>query len=605
LIKQSQLLNDLQENVMSNKLRLKKSTLKGRLAICQKVKIVVVISLLLTLAACQNESQGTIYQARNIVTMDAAIPEAEAVYVKEEKIQLVGSLKAIQAKHPNAKLDTTFKQSILIPGLIDPHVHMIMAAMIYSRPFVPPWDMPTPSGLVKGLPSKTALINRLKELDAELSPGDPLIAYGYHNLVQGDLNRHDLDSVSTSRPILIWHYSGHDFYLNSKALEWADIEPSLAHKFEGIALDKNGELTGRIYEDATLYLFKEIGFQILTPSNIGRGFSGFEKMLAQAGVTSVAELGYGLFNKTLEDSYYFLEYTKSDPYHLYLVPEHRAFKEKYGEGSANKVRSLASKQAAKGNPQILPQVKFFTDAAFYSQTMRLDEPGYIAGQSEGTLGLWVTESKELSAAIKPYWKLGLDARIHSNGDAAQTATLGAMQNIRNSYPNPNQRFVIEHAGLLRPKHLKRISELKGGISAASHYVYLMGDDYKESIGDRVQYMTPLASASRLSIPVTLHSDAPLAPPYPLQAAAVHMTRETRSGGVSTPEESLNAYQALKSITIDAAWAMGLEDSIGSISIGKRANFTVLDKNPLTTNASLWSKIAIWGVVLDGEKRPLD
>ncbi|MFT6390260.1 MAG: putative amidohydrolase YtcJ, partial [Cellvibrionaceae bacterium] len=67
---------------------------------------------------------------------------------------------------------------------------------------------------------------------------------------------------------------------------------------------------------------------------------------------------------------------------------------------------------------------------------------------------------------------------------------------------------------------------------------------------------------------------------------------------------LNAYQALKSVTLDAAWVMGLENSIGSISIGKRANFTVLDKNPLNSDAKDWPKIKIWGVVLDGEKRPL-
>lgn len=591
---------------MLNTFFLMKHRIKKPFKLSKKTKaIAFIMALLSVLPACQNESQGTIYLAKEIITMDSAKPQAEAVYVKGGNIQLLGSVKALMAKHPKAELDTTFKQSVLIPGLIDPHVHMIMAAMIYSRPFVPPWDMPTPSGLVKGLPTKLTFLNRLKELDAELDAGDPLIAYGYHNLVQGDLDRHDLDGISTSRPILIWHYSGHDFYLNSKALEWANIESSLAQEFEGISLDQNGDLTGRIYEDASHYLFKKLAFQILTPSNINKGFNGFEKMLAQAGVTSVAELGYGLFNKTLEDSYYFLEYTKSDPYHLYLVPEHRAFTEKYGNDAAEKALALASKEASKGNPQVLPQVKFFTDAAFYSQTMRLEEPGYIAGQSKGTLGLWVTESEELIAAIEPYWKLGLDARIHSNGDAAQTATLNAMQSIRSAHPNVGQRFVIEHAGLLRPKHLKRLAELKGGVSAASHYVYLMGDDYKESIGDRVRYMTPLASASRLSIPVTLHSDAPLAPPFPLQAAAVHITRETRSGGVSTLEESLNAIQALKSVTIDAAWSMGLEDSIGSISVGKRANFTVLDRNPLATDANLWPSIDIWGVVLDGEKRPLN
>ena len=566
---------------------------------------IVGLTLSLLVSACDGKGDGVIYIAKNIITMDPMTPQAEAVYLFDGKVNQLGSLKQLATAHPSASIDTTFAGQTLIPGLIDPHVHMILGAMIYSRPFVPPWDMETPNGVVKGLPSKTALLERLKELDQELEPGEPLIAYGYHNLIQGDIVRQDLDSVSTTRPILVWHYSAHDFYLNTEALKWAEIDPSLHQRYEGIALDQNGELTGRVYEDATQHLFTKLSFHILTPTNIGKGFSGFEAMLAKAGVTSVAELGYGLFNKTLEDTYYLLEYTKADPYHLYLVPEHRAFKKKHGELAAQEVKSLAKKMANAGDPQVLPQVKFFTDAAFYSQTMRLEQPGYIAGQSKGTLGLWVTKSDALVDAIEPYWKLGLDARIHSNGDAAQTATLDAMTQIRASHPNPDQRFVIEHAGLLTPNNLQRIAKLKGGISAASHYVYLMGDDYRESIGERVQYMTPLASASKLSIPVTLHSDAPLAPPYPMQAASVHMTRETRRGNRSTPSEALSAYQALKSVTLDAAWAMGLEDSIGSISVGKRANFTVLDKNPLDSDAKDWPSIKIWGVVLDGDKRPLN
>lgn len=565
----------------------------------------VCLSLSLLLAACESKTNEVIFSAKNIVTMDPEIPQAQAVYVLNGKIAKLGSVAALKAAYPNATVDKTFAQQTLAPGLIDPHVHMILGAMIYSRPFVPPWDMETPKGIVKGLPSKQALLERLKELDKEMPAGQPLIAYGYHNLVQGDLHRQDLDTVSSTRPILVWHYSGHDFYLNTNALEWAEVTPSLHQQYEGIALDADGQLTGRIYEDATEFLFTKLSLHLLTPSNISKGFSGFETMLAKAGVTSVAELGYGLFNQTLEDSYYFLEYTKSDPYHLYLVPEHRAFKKKYGDDAAQEVKSLSSDQAGIGDPQVLSQVKFFTDAAFYSQTMRLEQPGYIAGQSKGTLGLWVTESEDLAAAIEPYWKLGLDARIHSNGDAAQTATLDAMSHVRASLAKPEQRFVIEHAGLLKPKHLQRIAELGGGISAASHYVYLMGDDYRESIGDRVQYMTPLASASKLLIPVTLHSDAPLAPPYPMQAASVHMTRATRNGNTSTPNEALNAYQALKSVTLDAAWVMGLEKSIGSISIGKRANFTVLNQNPLNTEATDWPAIKIWGVVLDGVKRPLD
>ncbi|RBP49104.1 amidohydrolase [Arenicella xantha] len=559
----------------------------------------------LSLNSCSTEPAETIYLAREIVTMDTSNPSAQAVYVKDQKIAALGSLAQLQLDYPSATVDNTFENQVILPGLIDPHVHMILGAMIYSRPFTPPWDMPTPDGLVAGLPNKASLLARLRELDAELAEGDPLITYGYHNLVHGDLTKQDLDTVSSTRPILIWHYSGHDFYLNSAALKWADVDKSLSEQFVGIDLDDNGELTGRLYEDAPKYLFNKLAMHILTPNNIGRGFTGFEKMLARSGVTTVAELGYGLFGRRLEDIYYFLEYTESDPYRLYLVPEHRAFYDAYQEDTVATITDLASNTESSGTPQVLPQVKFFTDAAFYSQTMRLDEPGYLSGQSAGTQGLWVTPQPGLAEAMNPYWKAGIQIRIHSNGDAAQSATLQAFSELQQRSPMPKQRFVIEHAGLLNPSHIKSISRLNGGVSAASHYVYYMGDDYREALGDRVAQITPLASLKRASVPSSLHSDAPLAPPSPLQAAAVHITRETRHNNVSTDSEALTPYQALQAITIDAAWALGLEKELGSISLGKQADFTIVADNPLSVAAAKWKDIGIWGVVLRGEKRPVD
>ena len=567
------------------------------------MRFILILSLF-CLAACsaqptlpQSDLAPVIYTAETILTMDSEKPSAKAVAVLDDKIVGIGSEVELKHTYPNARFDDSFAAKTILPGLIDPHVHMILGAMMYGLDWIPPWDMPSPKGLAKGLPNKAALLDRIKHFEQQANDG-PLILYGYHNLVQGDLTRQDLDAVSATRPLFIWHYSGHDFYLNSAAIALAGLTPDLADKFHGVGLDKNGELNGRIYEDAALTLFGTIGKMLLSPEHIATGFQGYETLLTQGGVTTVAEMGYGIFGRAIEDNYLKVFYKDDAPYSLYLIPEHRAFTKEFGEDVVKKLNALID---TKPRIPVLKQVKLFTDAAFYSQTMRMKAPGYIGGQSKGSKGLWVTEKDALIEAIKPYWEAGYDLHIHSNGDAAQDATLSALETFKAA---ESQRAIIEHLGLFTPAQIERAKNLDVGVSAASHYVHYMGEDYIEAIGEKTQYITPLASTMAAGIPTTVHSDAPLAPPQPLRAASVHATRLTRQGNVSTPSERLTAEQALRAITIEAAWSLGLEDEIGSLETGKRADFTILEDNPLEVSAENWSEIDVWGVVLKGEHKPI-
>lgn len=554
-------------------------------------------------AASDKQSQGyaiTIYTAQNIVTVNPNMPIAKAIAIdKDGRIAALGTPADLKTMYDEAAVDRRFDGKTLTPGLIDPHVHMILGAMMYGLDFVPPWDMETPKGTVTGLPNKAALLAKIKEFEGS-APDGPLFLYGYHNLVQGDLTRQDLDAVSDTRPILIWHYSGHDFYINSAAMDWAKLTPDLANEYHGIGLDENGDLNGRIYEDAVLALFGTIGSKLLAPEHIKKGFDGYEAIFARSGVTTVAEMGYGIFGRSLEDNYLKALYTDAANYNLYLVPEHRAFTKEFGGEAIAQIQNMHADKSRK--PPVLNQVKLFTDAAFYSQTMKLAAPGYIGGQSKGTDGLWVTPPKDLAGVMRPYWDAGMDIHIHSNGDAAQDATLDAFGQMERR--GNRQRLIIEHGGLFRPDQIARAAELGVGISAASHYVKYMGQDYEAAIGEKTQFITPLASAIDAGIHVTLHSDAPLAPPQPLKAASVHMTRETRQGGVSNAREKLTPAQALRAITLDAAWSLGLEGEIGSLEVGKRADLTILESNPMITAPALWSDIEVWGVMLGGDIRPI-
>lgn len=544
-----------------------------------------------------------IYPANAVITM-VADEVAEAVAVEDNRIAAVGTREALEAQFAGAEVDESFADKTIVPGLIDPHVHMGLSSLQYATPLTPPWPMATPEGMVRGLPNREAFFGRLQEIVDSAPAGEPLIVYGFHNLVHGDLVKEDLDAVTTDRPLVIWHYSSHDFYLNSAGLEWAGIDASLHQQYEGVDLNAEGDLTGRIYEDAIPALMASIGPILLAPNRLSTGLEGFSELLRAGGVTSVADLGYGIFTLPIENANISANWQSMEHagYRLYLVPEHRAFEHAFGEARVETVLGMVAGDVAAPAP-VLPQVKFFTDAAYYSQTMRVSEPGYLSGQSVGSQGLWVMRPDEIAPTIQPYWDAGLAVRIHSNGDAAQSATLDALETLRASAPD--RAFIFEHAGLFSPEQVTRAAELGAGISAASHYVFYLGEAYQSPLGpDRGDWILPLASLSAAGVPVTLHSDAPLAPPLPLRAASVHMTRSTREGTELTPTEKLSGQEALESITIDAAYALGLEAELGSIVPGKLADFTILDSNPLETPGADWGEIGVWGVVLDGEKRPV-
>lgn len=464
--------------------------------------------------------------------------------------------------------------------------------------------MATPQGLTRGYGSPEAFRARLDEIVVE-APGDnsPIVVYGFHNLVQGALDRKLLDEVAPDRAMFVWHYSGHDFYLNSAALEMIGATPELAATFHGVALDGNGQLTGRLYEDAAMAVFARAANILFDPEKFAAGINQYFSIIRSAGVTTTADLGYGVLGLTLEDQTIAASWSMSkDGFRLYLIPEFRAMQREFDGNAPQAVRDFANGERAAAAP-VLPRVKFFADGAYYSQTMRLSPPGYRTGQSRGTEGLWVIEEGKIADTMRPYTEAGLSVHIHSNGDAAQTSTLDALAILRSE--GFASDFVIEHGGLFSPEQAERAGELGASVSAASHYVYFMSERYADPLGPaRARWISPLGALSASGATVALHSDAPLAPPQPLRAAGAHITRATIEGNTYELANALTPYDALEAVTLDAARVLGLADELGSIAPGKRADFTILDANPLDWPGSEWSEIGIWGVVLDGEPRPL-
>jgi predicted amidohydrolase YtcJ len=110
---------------------------------------------------------------------------------------------------------------------------------------------------------------------------------------------------------------------------------------------------------------------------------------------------------------------------------------------------------------------------------------------------------------------------------------------------------------------------------------------------------------RHNIPFALHSDYTMAPALPLNSAWVAATRQNEAGKIVGEGEGVPVYDALKAITIDAAYVLGLEHEIGSLRAGKRADFTVLEQDPFEVGAQGLRDIEIWGTVFNGVAHPIE
>ncbi len=246
-------------------------------------------------------------------------------------------------------------------------------------------------------------------------------------------------------------------------------------------------------------------------------------------------------------------------------------------------------------------MKLFADGAMFSQLMQLSPPGYIDGHQ----GAWITQPAPFEEAARRYWNAGYQIHVHTNGDHGATMVLDVLEKLKVEKPRADPRFTIEHYGYATDGISRRVALLGALVSANPFYLYDLGDKYAEvGLGyDRAARIAPLGGLVRRGVPVALHSDFAMAPASPLLLAWTAITRETQSGKVFGPEERLTMDQAMKAITIDAAYILHLEDRLGSIEAGKLADFTVLDQDPYAVGATGLRNIKVWGTVFEGASHP--
>lgn len=576
----------------------------GAVIVSVSLLLSVVDSIAATTDSIAQPAQVTVYTARQILTMDSAQPEATAVAVSSDGIILaVGSkddvLETIGAKKNH--VNTLFNDKVILPGFIEPHIHPVLTATTLTSEVIAieNWDLL--EELIPAAKNGVDYMERLRKAERAIKDEmTPLLSWGFHHYFHGSLTRQQLDAVSKKRPIVIWHRSGHEFILNSAALRSINLNQAQIDELPSDVSSQIDLSKGQFWERGAFeFLLPKIMSIVAPRERLLAGLDFTKRYLHSGGVTTSAEPGglddlYELQMQVLGD--------RATPFRFYFIPDGRMLAlHHHGKDLISATEEML--REANGHSAFLTkQVKLFADGAIYSQLMQMKD-GYLDGHK----GEWMMEPSRFSEAFRTYWDAGYQIHVHQNGDAGLEMVLDVLEENMKRNPRSDHRTTIVHFGFATTKQVKKIASLGAIVSANPYYTTALAKRYSEiGIGsERAQEMVRLGDVVREGISLSLHSDMPMAPAKPLYLvwAAVNRTMED-SDKIAAPGQQIDALSALRAITLDAAYLLRLEDEVGSISPGKKANFTVLDESPLDVDPRKIKDIGIWGTVLEGRLQPL-
>ena len=543
------------------------------------------------------QAETVVYTAKLIRTMEPALPEATAVAVEDGEVLAVGSLDSLSPliAARGARIDRQFEDNVMTPGFIDPHVHPTLPAVLTQFPFLAPDDWYLPTGDFPGVTTPEGYRGALKNMVAQHDDASvPFVAFGYHPLWHGVVWRDDLNDWFGDTPVMIWHRSFHELIGNDAAWELLGVTKEDADAItHGASWER-----GHFYELGLRAVFPRMGF-LFEPARYMQGMRNFLSMMHESGVTTAADMGTGIFGNPVAEIQAIKAAVASDPVgvRVLLTPIITDFitRQKSAEQALAEVRewqTMNDDQVTVGN-----HFKLMIDGAIFSGLSQMGSPGYLDGHT----GVWMVDVPTLETFAKTFWDAGFQIHAHSNGDAATARFIDLLDYLLRESPRADHRMTLEHFAYSTEDQNRKLAALGAAVSANPYYHYILSEMYSgDWLGpDRGPQMVRLGSLESKGVPIGLHSDSPMAPLSPLTLMWTAVARENISGEKTGQGEVMSRYGALKAITIDAAWILGLEDSIGSIRAGKAADFTVLAADPLTVPLEQLRSIEVIGTVYAG------
>lgn len=530
----------------------------------------------LTLAPSQPPKLQAFINA-NALTVNSDNERAEAVLVERDKIIAVGTTKEVSAliqahtdRHDVIVHDLLGKT--VMPGIIDAHSHFPGSGV---AEFAADLNAP-PIGDVKSIDQ---MLGRLRALDQVTEEGEWLFGLGYDDTQMQDRRhplRQELDAISTSRPIFILHVSGHMGVANSTAFDELGIHAD-AIAPDGGRYQKNkiGQFTGLILETAVFpFLTAATDFSI---DDVYKVIQSAALEYASQGVTTAQN---GAADKRYILGLKWASKLGLVPQRVIVWPVHNAM----NDTQLSELRDESTDRFAVG------ATKLIADGSIQGYTGYLAKPYHVPPKNfEGDYyGEPVIPRDDLVTLVTNYFALGQQLAIHGNGDASIDDVIYAVEKALEIHPNADPRVILIHAQMARQDQLEKMKALGITPSFFSAHTYYWGDRHRAIfIGpERANAISPARSALQQGLRFSIHLDSPVVPMQPMRLLWSAVTRESSSGRVMGRRERLSRDEAIRAVTIDAAYQVFKEPYLGSLEVGKFADMIVLDSDPSARDTSL-------------------
>lgn len=534
----------------------------------------------------------TVFYNGTIVTMDTDQSTASSLAIKDGKI--VGlNVNSEDYSSEDTQIINLNEQTV-VPGFIDAHGHFSGAASYSNFANL----APSPIG---NSDSIALLVNEMQQFwdGKALAEGQWLVGVSYDDSLLAEKRhptKYDLDQVSTEEPIVIMHVSGHLVVVNSKALEILGIDATREDPAGGkiVRVSGSNEPNG-VLEEAAMYL--AMGGLMSAPQtqeSILESYRYAQEYYAGFGITTIQEGAATkdqvlLYEQLGEAGELYLDiaaYPTWDAYSMLKIDGYGPSKQ-----YTNNFRIAGAKIVLDGSPQ--------GKTAFMTQPY-LNPP---AGEPATYVGYPTLTSEFLETKIRSYLDEGTQFIVHTNGDASVDMYLAAIDKVATETDDFSMiRPVSIHSQTTRDDQLEEMTKYQMIPSFFSAHTFFWGDWHRDEVfgEERAIRISPTRSASNLGINYTTHNDAPVVDPDIIRLIYNTVNRVTRSGQTLGEDQKATAYEALASVTKNAAYQYFEEDNKGSLEVGKLADLVILSANPLTIEPENINTIEVLKTYKEGQ-----